>query len=282
MKLFRFGDRGAERPGILWEGKRYDIRHLAEDVDTSFLLGGGIDRVREQFDPAAAQPIEDSVRLGAPVAQPGKILCIGLNYRKHAAESGMEPPSEPVVFMKATSAIIGPNDPVVLPKDSRKTDWEVELAVVIGKRASYVSKEEALSYVAGYTVHNDLSEREFQLERGGQWVKGKSCDTFAPLGPYLVTADEVGDPHNLRLWLKLNGERMQEGRTSDFIFDVPTVISYLSQFMSLMPGDVISTGTPEGVGLGLDPPRYLKPGDTLELGVEGLGIQKQRVEAWSR
>jgi len=281
MKLLRYGERGAEKPGILWEGKRFDIRHLVADVDGSFLAAGGIDRVREQFDPAAAQPLEDSLRLGPPIAQPGKIICIGLNYRKHAAESGMEPPSEPVVFFKATSAIIGPDDPVVIPKNSRKTDWEVELAVVIGKRASYVSKEEALSYVAGYTVHNDLSEREFQLERGGQWVKGKSCDTFAPLGPYLVTADEVGDPHDLRLWLKLNGERMQEGRTSDFIFDVPTVVAYLSQFMSLAPGDVISTGTPEGVGLGLNPPRYLVPGDTLELGIDGLGIQRQHVEAWS-
>ena len=218
--------------------------------------------------------------MGAPISKPGKIVCIGLNYIKHAEESGSEIPKEPVVFFKATSSLTGPFDPVVIPKNSKKTDWEVELAVIIGKKASYVSQEEAMDYVAGYAVHNDVSEREYQLERGGQWVKGKSCDTFAPLGPYFVTKDEISDPHNLRLWLKLNGEKLQDGNTKDFIFNIPYVVSYLSQFMSLHPGDVISTGTPEGVGLGFTPPRYLKPGDVMELGIDGLGESRQTAVAY--
>ncbi|MCG8384808.1 MAG: fumarylacetoacetate hydrolase family protein, partial [Cytophagales bacterium] len=219
-------------------------------------------------------------RLGPPVHRPGKIICVGLNYRKHAAESGMEVPGEPVLFFKATSSMAGPYDDIVIPKDSEKTDWEVELAVVIGKKASYVSEENAMEHVAGYVLHNDVSERAFQLERGGQWVKGKSADTFAPLGPYVVTKDEIPDPHQLRLWLKLNEEIVQDSNTNDLVFDIPTLVSYISRFMSLCPGDIISTGTPAGVGLGLDPPRYLKPGDVVELGVEGLGVSKQQVKAY--
>lgn len=213
--------------------------------------------------------------------RPGKIICIGLNYRKHAIESGMDIPKEPVVFFKATSSIIGPNDTIVIPKNSKKTDWEVELAVVIGKRATYINEEDALDYIAGYTLHNDVSEREFQLKKGGQWVKGKSCDTFAPLGPYLVTKDEIPDPNNLGLWLKVNGNLLQDGNTDDFIFNIQKVVSYLSQFMSLMPGDIISTGTPEGVGFGFKPPIYLKDGDVIELGIDGLGSSKQDVKDWS-
>ncbi len=213
--------------------------------------------------------------------RPGKIICIGLNYQKHAEESGLAIPTEPIVFFKATSAIIGPNDNIFIPKNSKKTDWEVELVVVIGKRANYITKEEALDHVAGYMLHNDLSEREFQLEKGGQWVKGKSCDTFAPLGPYLVTKDEISNPNNLGLWLSVNGNKVQNGNTSDFIFNVEEVVSYLSQFMSLMPGDIISTGTPEGVGFGFNPPVYLKDGDVVELGIDGLGTAKQNVKAWS-
>ena len=212
--------------------------------------------------------------------QPSKIVCVGLNYAKHAEESGMEPPEEPILFFKASSAIVGPNDPIVIPKGSVKTDWEVELAVVIGKKASYVSEVDALNHVAGYVLHNDVSERSFQLERSGQWVKGKSCDTFAPIGPFIATPDEIRDPNNLNLWLKLNGEEMQNSSTSDFIFNIQQVISYISQFMSLLPGDIISTGTPFGVGLGLKPPRYLQEGDVIELGIEGLGVSKQTCIAY--
>lgn len=234
-----------------------------------------------EFDLSSAVEIDKTTRLGPPVKRPGKIICIGLNYKNHALESGMEIPEEPVVFFKASSAVIGPNDDIIIPKNSTKTDWEVELAVVIGKRANYVSEDEALDYVAGYLLHNDVSEREFQLEKGGQWVKGKSCDTFAPLGPWLVTKDEIPDPGNLKLWLYVNGNKVQDGNTNDFIFGVPYVISYLSRFMSLMPGDIISTGTPEGVGFGQNPPTYLKDGDVVELGIEGLGTAKQNVRDWA-
>ena len=223
--------------------------------------------------------IDPSVRLGAPLARPSKIVCVGLNYAKHAEESGMEPPKEPVLFFKATSAIVGPNDNIIIPKGSIKTDWEVELAVVIGAKASYVSKADALSHVAGYVLHNDVSEREFQIERSGQWVKGKSCDTFAPLGPFIATTDEIADPNERNLWLKLNGQTMQNSSTEDFIFNVQELISYISQFMTLLPGDIISTGTPFGVGLGLNPPKYLVPGDEVELGIDGLGVSKQKVVA---
>ena len=221
--------------------------------------------------------IGDDIRLGAPICRPSKIVCVGLNYAKHAQESGMEVPSEPVLFFKASSAIVGPYDEVVLPKNSKKSDWEVELAIVIGAKASYVSEENAMNHVAGYVLHNDISEREYQLERLGQWVKGKSCDTFAPLGPFVATADEIKDPHNLHLWLKLNGKTMQDSNTSDLIFGIPKLVSYISEFMTLLPGDVISTGTPFGVGLGLDPQMYLKGGDEMELGIEGLGVARQKV-----
>lgn len=280
MKLIRFGAFGSEKPGIEIDGVRYDVSNIVRDYDEDFFAGGGLEKLKATFDASKAAVVSNDVRLGAPVRRPGKIICIGLNYRKHAEESGMTVPTEPVVFFKATSSVIGPNDTIVIPKNSKKTDWEVELAVVIGKRANYVSEAEALDYVAGYVLHNDVSEREFQLERGGQWVKGKSCDTFAPLGPYLVTRDEVANPNRLNLWLKLNGKKVQDGNTDDFIFNVQEVISYLSQYMSLMPGDIISTGTPEGVGLGFKPPVYLKEGDVIELGIEGLGQARQEVVAY--
>ena len=280
MKLIRFGAFGSEKPGIEVAGVRYDVSNIVRDYDEDFFAEGGVEKLKAAFDASTATTVSSDVRLGAPVRRPGKIICIGLNYRKHAEESGMAVPTEPVVFFKATSSVIGPNDTIVIPKNSKKSDWEVELAVVIGKRANYVSEEEALDYVAGYVLHNDVSEREFQLERGGQWVKGKSCDTFAPLGPYLVTKDEVANPNNLKLWLKLNGKKVQDGNTDDFIFNVQEVISYLSQYMSLMPGDIISTGTPEGVGLGFKPPVYLKEGDVIELGIEGLGEARQDVVAY--
>ena len=277
MKLIRFGAPGSEKPGIEVEGIRYDVSNLVHDYDEDFFTDGGIEKLQKSFDTSSAMQVAADVRLGAPVKRPGKIICIGLNYRKHAEESGMAVPTEPVVFFKASSSVVGPNDQIIIPKNSVKTDWEVELAVVIGKKASYVSEEEALDYVAGYVLHNDVSEREFQLERGGQWVKGKSCDTFAPLGPCLVTSDDVANPNSLNLWLKLNGEKVQDGNTNDFVFNVQEVISYLSQFMSLMPGDIISTGTPAGVGLGFNPPKYLKHGDVIELGIEGLGTARQEV-----
>jgi len=280
MKLFRYGQPGAEKPGIEVDGVKYDTSPLADDYNEEFFNSGGLERLKSEFDPSKASEVDENARIGVPVSKPGKIVCIGLNYIKHAEESGAEIPKEPVVFFKATSSLNGPFDPVIIPKNSTKTDWEVELAVIIGKNASYVSEKDAMDYVAGYAVHNDVSEREFQLERGGQWVKGKSCDTFAPIGPYLVTKDEIDDPHNLHLWLKVNGETLQDGNTSDFIFNIPKVVSYLSQFMSLQAGDIISTGTPEGVGLGFNPPKYLKPGDVMELGIEGLGSSKQTVAAY--
>lgn len=282
MKLIRYGINGKEKPGIYIDNALYDCSHLVSDYDEDFFENEGIQKLAAEFDAATAIEIEKTTRLGAPVKRPGKIICIGLNYKKHAIEIGMEPPKEPVVFFKASSAINGPNDDIIIPKNSTKTDWEVELAIVIGKRANYVSEDEALDYVAGYLLHNDVSERAFQLERGGQWVKGKSCDTFAPLGPWLVTKDEIPDPGNLAVSLAVNGVKVQDGNTNDFIFGVPYIISYLSQFMSLMPGDVISTGTTSGVGLGHKPPVFLKDGDVIELGIEGLGTAIQNVKAWSK
>ncbi|EAR00589.1 fumarylacetoacetate hydrolase family protein [Maribacter sp. HTCC2170] len=278
MKLIRFGKIGEESPGIeLDNGIRLDVSAFGQDYDEKFFGNGGIDRLKKWLDEnqSSCPVLPDGVRLGAPLCRPSKIICIGLNYANHAAESGMEIPKEPVLFFKATSAIVGPNDDVVIPKGSEKTDWEVELAVVIGKKASYVSEDEAMKHIAGYVLHNDYSERAFQIERSGQWVKGKSCDTFAPLGPFIATSDEIEDPHNLNLWLKLNDEMLQNSNTSDFVFNIPQSISYISQFMTLLPGDVISTGTPSGVGLGFDPPKYLKPGDIVELGIEGLGTSRQ-------
>lgn len=281
MKLIRFGPQGAEKPGIeTADGRRYDVSAFCSDYDQAFFAGEGPSRLAKwaAAQGAALPALAGGERLGPPIANPSKIICVGLNYAKHALESKMERPSEPVLFFKSTTAITGPFDPIVIPPGSTKTDWEVELALVVGKKASYVSEAQAMNHVAGYVLHNDVSEREYQLERGGQWVKGKSCDTFAPIGPYLVTADEMADPHALDLWLKVNGELMQSSNTSDLIFNIPTLVSYISHFMTLLPGDIISTGTPAGVGLGFDPPRYLKKGDVVELGIEGLGSAKQPVQ----
>lgn len=284
MKLIRFGDPEHEQPGILRkDGKRLDVSGFGEDFDRSFFYNDGLNRLNEwlQLHQASCPIIPETVRLGPPVKDPSKIICVGLNYAQHAKESGMQVPAEPVLFFKATSAICGPNDNVVIPKNSVKTDWEVELAVVIGKRANYITETESMDYVAGYVLHNDYSEREFQLERSGQWVKGKSCDTFAPLGPFLATKDEIADPHQLSLWLKVNEELMQHSNTADLVYKIPTLVSYISQFMTLLPGDIISTGTPFGVGMGLNPPRYLKPGDVVELGIDGLGTAKQIAVAYN-
>lgn len=282
MKLIRFGEAGSEKPGLIINDKQYDVSAFGEDYTEDFFENDGLKRLATWFEAhkEACETVGSEVRLGPPIKRPSKIVCVGLNYVKHAEETGAKIPNEPILFFKSTSSIVGPNDDLIIPKNSKKTDWEVELAFVIGKKASYVSKEEAMDYVAGYVLHNDYSEREYQLEREGQWVKGKSCDTFAPLGPFLVTKDELKDPHNLRLWLKLNGKIMQDSNTSDFVFDIPELVSYISQFMTLLPGDVVSTGTPFGVGLGLKPQVYIKPGDEIELGIDGLGTSKQIAKAW--
>ena len=283
MKLIRFGSINKEKPGVLLDnGIRLDVSTFISDYDEEFFGTNGPKKLQEWLNKnkESCLIVDEKNRWGAPLSRPSKIVCVGLNYAQHAKESGMGIPEEPVLFFKATSAIIGPYDPIIIPKGSLKTDWEVELALVIGKQASYVSKENALSHIAGYVLHNDVSERAFQLERSGQWVKGKSCDTFAPLGPYIVTTDEIENPNNLDLWLKLNGEIVQNSNTSDFIFDVQEIVSHISQFMTLLPGDIISTGTPFGVGLGLNPPKYLKPGDEVELGIKGLGASKQLCKAY--
>ena len=284
MKLIRFGAVGNEKPGVeLNDGKRIDVSGFGQDFDQNFFGKEGISQLKKwlQTHEKDCPVVADSMRLGPPLQRPSKIVCVGLNYAKHAAESGMAIPEEPVLFFKASSAICGPFDEVIIPKGGDKTDWEVELAVVIGKEASYVNESDAMKHVAGYVLHNDISERGFQLERSGQWVKGKSCDTFAPLGPFIATADEIANPNNLELWLELNGKRVQHSSTSDFIFNIAEVISYISQFMTLLPGDIISTGTPSGVGLGFDPPVYLKPGDHMRLGIEGLGESEQVCKAHS-
>ena len=284
MKLIRFGAVGNEKPGVeLNDGKRIDVSGFGQDFDQNFFGKEGISQLKKWLQTHAKDcpVVADSMRLGPPLQRPSKIVCVGLNYAKHAAESGMAIPEEPVLFFKASSAICGPFDEVIIPKGGDKTDWEVELAVVIGKEASYVNESDAMKHVAGYVLHNDISERGFQLERSGQWVKGKSCDTFAPLGPFIATADEIANPNSLELWLELNGKRVQHSSTSDFIFNIAEVISYISQFMTLLPGDVISTGTPSGVGLGFDPPVYLKPGDHMRLGIEGLGESEQVCKAHS-
>jgi len=283
MKLIRFGEPEQEQPGILTEdGKRLDISAFGEDYDRHFLANDGVNRLENWLkeNQSTCPEVPETVRLGPPIKDPSKLVCVGLNYAQHAKESGMQVPSEPVLFFKATTAICGPNDDLIIPKNSVKTDWEVELAFVIGKRASYVDEADAMNYVAGYVLHNDYSEREFQLERSGQWVKGKSCDTFAPLGPFLATKNEIADPHNLKLWLKVNNELLQNSTTADLVFGIPVLVSYISQFMTLLPGDIISTGTPFGVGLGLQPQRYLKPGDVIELGIEGLGTSRQVAKAY--
>ncbi|MBO9412458.1 MULTISPECIES: fumarylacetoacetate hydrolase family protein [unclassified Ruegeria] len=277
MKLLRYGPTGQEKPGLLdGNGAIRDLSGEVGDIAGAALSDDSLARLRA-IDPATLPLVEGDPRIGACVGQVGKFICIGLNYADHAAESGMDLPAEPVIFFKATSAIIGPNDTVEIPRNSVKTDWEVELGVVIGKEAKYVSEEDALDHVAGYCVVNDLSERDFQLHRSGQWVKGKSADTFGPIGPWLVTRDEVTDPQNLPMYLEVNGHRYQDGSTKTMHFGVATVISHLSQFMSLQPGNVISTGTPPGVGMGQNPQTYLKPGDKMELGIEGLGVQRQDV-----
>jgi len=283
MKLLRFGEAGKEKPGILLNDEIIDVSSFGEDFGENFFANDGIPRLTSWLASreGSLPRVSAGVRLGPPFTRPSKIVCVGLNYSKHAAESKMPLPKEPILFFKATSSFTGPNEDIIIPKNSQKTDWEVELAVVIGKKATYVEEADAMDYVAGFCVHNDYSEREFQLERNGQWVKGKSADTFAPVGPYLVTKDEVPNYNNLRLWLKINGKMLQDSNTNDLIFGVPTLVSYISQFMTLLPGDIISTGTPAGVGMGLNPPTYLKPGDVVELGIEGLGTQKQVARAWS-
>ena len=282
MRLLRYGPAGQEKPGLLDNtGTLRDLSGVVPDIADDVLLPESLERLR-QIDPATLPKVTDAPRIGPCVGRVGKFICIGLNYSDHAAESGMAVPTEPIVFMKATSAISGPNDDIVIPRGSEKTDWEVELGVVIGRTARYVSEAEALDHVAGYCVVHDVSERAFQLEMGGQWVKGKSADTFGPIGPWLVTADEVPHWNQLDLWLEVDGKRYQNGSTSTMIFGVPYLVSYLSQFMSLQPGDIIATGTPPGVGMGQKPPTYLKPGSVVRLGVEGLGEQQQRTVAWSK
>jgi 2-keto-4-pentenoate hydratase/2-oxohepta-3-ene-1,7-dioic acid hydratase in catechol pathway len=283
MKLLRYGSPGHEQPGILLNDQPFGLPEFGQDYDEAFFAGDGLARLAAYVQAHEGQltPLGAGERLGAPVARPSKIVCIGLNYADHARETNATPPTEPIIFLKSTTAVVGPNDAIVIPRNSVKTDWEVELGVVIGRRASYVDEAEALDYVAGYVLHNDVSEREFQLERGGTWDKGKGNDTFAPLGPWLVTPDEVADVDNLRLWLTVNGQKMQDGTTANLIFKIPFLISYISQFMTLLPGDIISTGTPAGVGLGFKPPVYLKPGDVVELGIDGLGTSRQPVEAYA-
>ena len=282
MKLLRFGPKGMEKPGMLdAQGVVRDLSGVLPDLRAADLGHAGLARLAA-LDPTTLPAVAEPGRIAPPWSGVGKFLCVGLNYSDHAAESGMAVPAEPVLFMKATSCIIGCNDPVVLPRASRKSDWEVELGVVIGTTARYVEPEDALKHVAGYCVVNDLSEREYQLERGGQWDKGKGCDTFGPIGPYLVTADEVADPQDLSMWLEVNGKRFQTGNTKTMVFDVAFLVSYISKFMTLHPGDIISTGTPPGVGLGQKPdPIYLQPGDKIRLGIAGLGEQSQTVHAWN-
>lgn len=284
MKLIRFGELNNEKPGIVTgDGIRLDVSLFGEDYTEEFFASNGIKRLGEWLDNQEAEclVVDAATRLGCPLVKPSKIICIGLNYTDHAAESNMQTPAEPILFFKSTTAITGPNDSLTIPKNSTKTDWEVELAIVIKKKASYIEESDAKDYIAGYVLHNDYSERHFQLERGGQWVKGKSCDTFAPLGPWIATPDELGDVQQLRLWLTVNGTMMQDGNTKNMIFSVPYLVSYISRFMTLLPGDIITTGTPAGVGLGMKPePVYLKPGDVIELGIDGLGSSRQIAKAW--
>jgi len=283
MKLIRYRENQKEKTGVMLDDTLYDTSAFGMDYNEEFFGSDGLSKLKKfvNDNKQSLKKLPASVLLASPIARPSKIVCIGLNYADHAKETGATPPPEPVIFLKATTALCGPFDDIMIPKNSVKTDWEVELAVVIGKKASHVSEQDAMKYVAGYTLHNDVSEREFQLERSGTWDKGKGCDTFAPLGPYLVTPDEIADVDNLRLWLTVNGKKMQDGNTSNFIFKIPFVIAYLSQFMTLLPGDVISTGTPAGVGLGFSPPSYLKPGDVVELGIDGLGTSKQKLIAYA-
>jgi 2-keto-4-pentenoate hydratase/2-oxohepta-3-ene-1,7-dioic acid hydratase in catechol pathway len=283
MKLIRFGEPGSEKPGVIADdGTRVDVSAFGSDYDEAFFGSDGIERLAKWCGQHASRAprVDSSIRLGSPISRPSKLVCVGLNYRKHAAEAKLTVPPEPIIFLKATTSLCGPNDDLVIPRGSTKMDYEVELALVIGKKALYVSKEHAMDHVAGYALMNDYSERNFQIERSGQWVKGKSADTFAPLGPFVATREEIANPGNLGLWLSVNGEHRQKSNTADLVFDVPTLVSYISQFMTLLPGDVISTGTPEGVGMGMNPPGFLKPGDVVEQGVDGLGTSRQKVVAW--
>jgi 2,4-diketo-3-deoxy-L-fuconate hydrolase len=284
MKLIRFGAEGEEKPGVHIANENYDVSAFITDYNENFFGGDGLTRLSKVVaDQNGRLPtIPAGSRIGAPVARPSKIVCIGLNYADHAKETGAALPPEPVIFMKSSTALVGPFDNIMIPRNSVKTDWEVELALVIGKKASYVEEADAMNHVAGYCLHNDVSEREFQLERNGTWDKGKGCDTFAPIGPWLVTTDEIADVDNLRLWLTVNGRKMQDGTTANLIFKIPFLVSYVSQFMTLLPGDIISTGTPAGVGLGFNPQVYLKPGDVVELGIDGLGISKQTCIAFTK
>jgi 2,4-didehydro-3-deoxy-L-rhamnonate hydrolase len=283
MKLIRFGEHGKEKPGVHLEHQlRLDISACTPDYDERFFTSDGLARLERwlQQNGSSAPHADSTARLGPPIARPSKIVCIGLNFRDHAKESKMEIPREPVLFFKSTTSLAGPNDHVIIPRGGAKLDWEVEVAVVIARKGKYITKQHASEYIAGYALHNDYSERSFQLERGGHWVKGKSADTFAPLGPSLVTPEEIAAVEKLGMWLTVNGEFRQQSTTANMIFDVPTPISYVSQFMTLLPGDIIGTGTPAGVGLGMHPPSYLKPGDVVELGIDGLGSSRQLVEEW--
>ncbi|QNL50581.1 fumarylacetoacetate hydrolase family protein [Olivibacter sp. SDN3] len=282
MKLIRYGKPNQEKIGVQINEKNYDVAAFGGDYNEQFFEEDGLLRLEEFVKANQESLIEISAeeRLGSPIARPSKIVCIGLNYSDHAAETNAKIPEEPIIFMKSTTSLAGPNDDIIIPRGSTKTDWEVEFGIVVGKKATYVEERDAMEHVAGYVLHNDVSEREYQLERGGTWDKGKGCDTFAPIGPFLATKDEVADINNVRLWLSVNGQIMQDGNTKNLIFNVPYIISYVSQFMTLLPGDVISTGTPAGVGLGFNPPVYLKAGDVVELGAEGLGTSKQVVKAY--
>ncbi|MDD5150613.1 MAG: fumarylacetoacetate hydrolase family protein [Flavobacterium sp.] len=284
MKLIRFGEAGKEKPGIIIGEKRFDASSIVADYNEAFFEENGLEKLKAALENNPVLPeVDASVRLGSPVARPSKIICIGLNYVDHCKETNAPIPEEPIIFFKSTTALCGPNDDLIIPKNSEKTDWEIELVFVVGKKASYVEEADAMDYVAGYCLHNDYSERAFQLERGGQWAKGKGCDTFAPLGPFMATTDEIADVDNLSMWLTVNGKTFQKSNTSNLVFKIPFLVHYLSQFMTLLPGDIISTGTPPGVGLGIKPePIYLKVGDVVELGMEGLGTSKQVAVAYSR
>ncbi|MNK63317.1 Ureidoglycolate lyase [compost metagenome] len=284
MKLIRFGEIGKEKPGVLIGEKRYDVSSIVTDFNESFFEENGLEKLEKALESNPVLPeVDPSVRLGSPVARPSKIICIGLNYIDHCKETNAPIPTEPIIFFKSTTSLCGPDDDLIIPKNSEKTDWEVELAFVVGKKASYVEEAEALDYVAGYALLNDYSERAFQLERGGQWAKGKGSDTFAPLGPFLATKDEIADVDNLKMWLTVNGKKYQDSNTLNLVFKIPYLVHYLSQFMTLLPGDIISTGTPPGVGLGIKPdPIYIKAGDVVELGIEGLGTSKQKAVAYKK
>ncbi|HRL70527.1 MAG TPA: fumarylacetoacetate hydrolase family protein [Flavobacterium sp.] len=284
MKLIRFGTAGKEKPGVIINEKRYDVSSIVSDYNESFFENDGLETLKKALQSNPVLPeVDENIRLGSPVARPSKIICIGLNYVDHCRETNAPIPTEPIIFFKSTTSLCGPDDDLIIPKNSTKTDWEIELAFVVGKKASYVEEEDALDYVAGYALLNDYSERAFQIEMGGQWAKGKGCDTFAPLGPFLATQDEIEDVNNIPMWLTVNGKKFQNSNTSNLVFKIPFLVHYLSQFMTLLPGDIISTGTPPGVGLGIKPdPIYIKPGDIIELGMDGLGSSKQVAKAYSK